>query len=262
MALLLMVALSAGGVGAWVDANNSPTAAPVVADDESAMPPLIGGAPKQPEAARDVPAAPAVREGALFQNAPNAPAISIWYGANQTFGPRGDPQKWVNILGNVSSAVPLSSLTYTVNGGPPQTLRVGPDNMRLALTGDFNIELDYTDLLPGANQVVITALDNAAASSQAVVTVNYAAAPAWTPQNLTVNWAAATKVSDVAQVVDGNWTIDNGTARPVVMEFDRLLAIGDLSWRDYTVTVPITILAMDPAGYTGPSNGPLSLIHI
>ena len=256
MALLLMVVLSAGGVGAWVDADNDPAATPAVADDESAMPPLVGGAPKQPEEALDAPAAPADRQGTLFQNAPNAPAITIWYDASQQFGLRGDPQKWVNILGNVSSAVPLSSLTYTINGGAPQLLETGPDNMRLALAGDFNIELDYTDLLPGANQVVITALDNAAASSQAVVTVNYAAAPAWTPQNITVNWGAATKVSDVAQVIDGNWTIDNGAARPVIMEFDRLLAIGDLSWRDYTVTVPITILAMDPAGFPGPSNGP------
>jgi len=256
MSLLLMVVLSAGGVGAWTDADSNPAAAPAATDDESAMPPLVGGAPRQPEAALDVPAAPPARQGTLFQNAPNAPAITIWYGANQQFGLRGDPQKWVNILGNVSSAVPLSSLTYTVNGGPPQTLETGPDNMRLAQTGDFNIELDYTDLLPGANQVVITALDTAAASSQAVVTVNYAAAPTWTPQNITVNWGAAAKVSDVAQVIDGNWTIDNGAARPLVVEFDRLLAIGDLSWRDYTVTVPITILSMDPAGFPGPSNGP------
>ena len=112
--------------------------------------------------------------------------------------------------------------------------------------------LDYTDLLPGANQVVITALDTALVSSQAVVTVNYAAAPAWTPQTYTVNWGAASNVSDVAQVIDGEWTIDNGTARPTIMEFDRLLGIGDLSWRDYTVTVPITIA---PPMY-------LSLIHI
>ena len=256
MALLLMVVLSAGGVGAWSDADSDPAAAPAVTDDESAMPPLVGGAPKQPEAVLSAPADAPEQPGTLFQNAPNAPAITIWYGASQQFGLRGDPQKWVNILGKVSSAVPLSSLTYSVNGGAPQALEVGPDNMRLAQTGDFNIELDYTDLLPGANQVVITALDNAAASSQAVVTVNYAAAPAWTPQNYTVNWGAATKVSDVAQVIDGQWAIDNGTARPTVIEFDRLLAIGDLSWRDYTVTVPITILSMDPAGFPGPSNGP------
>ncbi len=255
IALLLLTALSAGGVGAWVDADTDPAAAPAV-DDESAMPPLVGGAPTEPQTPPARPPLPAARPGVNFQDSPNAPTITIWNGASQQFGLKGDPQKWVNILGNVSSAVPLSSLTYTVNGGPPQALQTGPDNMRLALAGDFNIELDYTDLLPGANQVVITALDNSLVSSQALVTVNYAAAPAWTPQTYTVNWAGATKVNDVAQAIDGQWTIDNGTARPTIMEFDRLVAIGDLSWRDYTVTVPVTILAMDPAGYTGPSNGP------
>ncbi len=255
MTLLLLVALTTGVVGAWADA--AATAAPAApGDNESAMPPLVGGTPKQPEGPVTTTGVPE-QLGPNFQDSPNAPVINVWYGATQPAGLRGDPQKWVNILGNVSSATPISSLTYTLNGGPPQNLSRGPDNMRLAQSGDFNIELDYTDLLPGSNQVVITALDNALASSQAVVTVNYSAGPTWTPpQNITVNWSAATKVSDVAQVVDGQWIIDNGAARPTVLDFDRLVAIGDLSWRDYTVTVPITILSMDPSGYTAPSNGP------
>ena len=254
IALLLVATMSAGGVGAWVDADSDPTAAQTV-DDESAMPPLVGGVPRELQSGLARPPLPA-RPGVNFQDSPNAPTITIWYGASQQFGLKGDSQKWVNILGNVSSAVPLSSLTYTINGGPPQALATGADNMRLALTGDFNIELDYTDLLPGANQVVITALDTSLVSSQALVTVNYAAAPAWTPQTYTVNWGAAAKVSDVVQVIDGQWAIDNGTARPTIMEFDRLLGIGDLSWRDYTVTVPITVFGIDESGYTGPSNGP------
>ena len=45
----------------------------------------------------------------------------------------------------------------------------------------------------------------------------------------------------MAQVVDGLWNIEAGKARAPIMGFDRLIAIGDLSWRDYTVTVPITI---------------------
>lgn len=257
LALLLGVVLTTGGVRAWADAAGTVTPVAATGDDESAMPPLEGGAPKQPEGLVTNPPGTAEQLGPNFQDSPNAPVINVWYGATQAAGLRGDPQKWVNILGNVSSAVPISSLTYTLNGGPPQTLSRGPDNMRLAQAGDFNIELDYTDLLMGSNQVVITALDSALASSQAVVTVNYSAGPTWAPpQNITVNWSAATKVTDVVQPVDGQWTIDNGAARPTVLDFDRLLAIGDLSWRDYTVTVPITILSMDPSGYTGPSNGP------
>ena len=255
MTLLLLAAMSAGGVGAWPEAGRDAAPAPSVDDDESAMPPLFGGAPTEPQGPRPQPDT-AARPGVLFQDSPDAPAINIWYGSSQQFGPKGDPQKWINILGNVSSAVPLSSLTYTVNAGPPQTLATGPDNMRLALNGDFNIELDYTDLLPGNNQVVITALDTALASSQAVVTVNYAAAAPWAPGTYTTNWGTAAKLTDVAQPIDGQWVIDNGSARPTVIEFDRLLGIGDLSWRDYTVTVPITILSIDPAGFPGPSNGP------
>jgi len=254
LCLLLLVALSPAGTarlraGAQ-DADGVAQRAAPGYPSESEMPPLVGGTPKTPE--NVVPQTPE-------RDAPeaiNAPVITIWYGNSQQFGVKGDPQKWVNIVGNVASAAPLSSLTYTVNGGAPQALSFGPDNMRLALAGDFNIELDYTDLLPGNNQIVITAMDNALGTSQAVVTVAYAAHGPWPLQTYTYTWAGAAKVTDVAQVVDGNWVIDGGTARPAVLDFDRLLAIGDLSWRDYTVTVPITILSIDPAGFPGPSNGP------
>ena len=254
MALLLVTALSVGGAGALGAVDRDPPDSATAA--EGAMPPLGQGAPKTPETLRPRPSVPGNVPGVEFRNSPDAPVITIWYGATQTFGVKGDPQKWVNILGSVASAAPVTSLTYTLNGGAPQPLSMGADNLRLASAGDFNIELDYTDLNPGNNQVIITALDSALGSTQAVVTVNYTAAPAWTPQNYTVNWGTAAKLTDVAQVVDGQWVIDNGAARPTVIEFDRLLAIGDLSWKDYTVTVPITILGIDPGGYPAPSNGP------
>ena len=37
--------------------------------------------------------------------------------------------------------------------------------------------------------------------------------------------------------------------------YDRLLAIGDETWKDYEVTVPITVYGLDPAGNQGVSNG-------
>jgi hypothetical protein len=52
------------------------------------------------------------------------------------------------------------------------------------------------------------------------------------------------KIEDVAQVVDGLWTIEGDRVRPVGVDedsYDRLIAIGDTSWVDYEVTVPITI---------------------
>ncbi|WP_374688889.1 DUF1349 domain-containing protein [Promineifilum sp.] len=258
LASLMMTALMVGG--AWAaEADLLPTALPqgqTAPTDEGAMPPLEGGTIKTPQ--NQLPGRPAADQpGTLFQSSPDAPVITLWYGPTQTFGPKGDPQKWVNILGNVSSAVTISSVSYSLNGGPAMPVPLGPDNMRLAGAGDFNIELDYTDLQTGANQLVITAVDASLAPTQAVVTINYNSAPAWTtPQTITVNWAGATKVSDVAQVIDGLWAIDNGGARPTVLDFDRLIGIGDMSWRDYTVTVPITVFGIDAEGYKAPSNGP------
>ena len=134
---------------------------------------------------------------------------------------------------------------------------------------------DYTDLRAGANSVVITAVDETGATAQATVTVDYrGGSVTWSPQTYIYDWATATRIDDLAQVVDGEWALDGGGVRPTVFDFDRLLALGDLSWRDYTVTVPISVFGIDESGYTGASNGPgvgvmvrwqghyLSLIHI
>jgi hypothetical protein len=58
------------------------------------------------------------------------------------------------------------------------------------------------------------------------------------------------------QVLDGLWTLEGDTVRPVVFDYDRLIAIGDHTWQDYTASVPITVHAIDPGGYVFPSNGP------
>lgn len=233
-------------------AQTAPSSFPTPTDEQlndASIPPLTGGIPAGSKPAVYVPRGAAANPGTLFQTAPDAPAIFVWYGTNQTFGPNGDPQKWVNIVGNVTSAAPLAGLTYSLNGGPTRTLAVGGNGSRLVRSGDFNIEIDYTDLLPGNNTVNIIATDTAAGVTPAAVTVNYQAkAGNWTPGPYTIDWSAATKVNDVAQVVDGNWMISAGKARPASLAdtgFDRLIAVGDISWRDYTVTVPVTVHAMD-----------------
>ena len=66
-------------------------------------------------------------------------------------------------------------------------------------------------------------------------------------------------------VVDGQWTINNdGTLSPnnvttgsPELFYDRLVALGDIGWTDYEVTVPLTIHGIDdPAGFLSPSFGP------
>ncbi len=219
--------------------------------DSGAMPTPAAVAPAARPPAAVEPAPPAAPTAA------DAPVITVWGGPTLPAGQRGDPQKWVNVLGNVASAATLTSLTYTLNGGPAQSLATGPDNMRLARSGDFNIELDYTDLRPGANTVLIRAADQNGANAQTAVTVNYRNGElTWLPQTYIYDWSTVTRVADLAQMVDGPWQLDGNSVRPTVFDFDRLLALGDLSWRDYTVTVPITVFAIDESGYTAPSNGP------
>lgn len=222
---------------------------------------LTGGVPSEPPPF--VTASSPVRGATSvdFQSSPNAPTITIWYDATQKAGAKGDPQKWVNVVGSVTPKPSL--LTYSLNNGPTIALRTGPDPLRLAKPGDFNIDLDYTELKPGANQVKIFAKDSQGLESQALVTVYYqrVGSPGTTPwtkpgSTYIYNWAGAARIDDLAQVVDGQWELANGGVRPTVLAYDRLIGIGDLSWRDYTVTVPITFTGIDPAGYEWPSNGP------
>jgi len=171
------------------------------------------------------------------------PVIDIWYGSSQAFGHIGRPQRWVNILGNVSDPDGILSLTYSLNGGPELPLSIGPDGYRLADEGDFNVEIDHAHLLSGTNEVVITATDILDDETVEHVDVEYVSGNTW-PEAYSIDWSAVTDIQDVAQIVDGLWTVEGDHIRPVgadAASYDRLVAIGDVSWLDYEVTVPITI---------------------
>ena len=185
----------------------------------------------------------------------NNPVIDIWYGNPQSFGHIGNPQYWVNVLGNVADPDGIQSLTYSLNGGASQNLSVGPDTRRLLEAGDFNVEIDYTDLVVGANTIAITAVDTLSNTTVHNVTLNYTAGMVW-PFSFTADWGQAATISDVAQVVDGKWAIGINGISPTIMGYDRTFAIGDLFWSDYEITVPITIHAIDPNGFIWPSVSP------
>ena len=55
-----------------------------------------------------------------------------------------------------------------------------------------------------------------------------------------VDWSTVSDIQDVAQVVDGQWIISNGKATPT-QGYDRIIAMGNMTWKNYTVTVPITL---------------------
>lgn len=202
---------------------------------------------------------PAASQSSPQPNAVSAaPVIDVWYGDTQSFGQLGTPQDWINILGNVSDADGGEiTLSYTLNGGSSRALEVGSDGRRLYDDGDFNIDLDKDDLNNGANTVVITARDAQGNTTLKTVTVNYNSTTTW-PLPYSIDWSTAASVQAVSQVVDGDWTIDNGAdgLRPIQIAYDRLVAVGDLTWTDYEITVPVTVNALDPGAYNPISIAP------
>lgn len=181
---------------------------------------------------------------------PNQPVFNVWYGDNETFGQIGIPQEWVNVLGNVSAPSGIASASYTLNGGPSQFLRVGPNGTRLVDTGDFNVEIDHASLNAGANTVVITATDNLGNTATHTVTVNWANTGQVWPLPYSIDWSTVSNISDVAQVVDGNWAIQSdGTVRTRQTGYDRVIALGDETWTDYQVTAEMTLNNVDCYDY-------------
>ena len=240
-----------------IDESDAPAAQPQPTPDWSrvAKPPLVGGGPVQtPLIFTDDSQNPRLNnpEPSLV-----GPTINVWYGTDQKFGHLGDPQKWVNILGNVSTASAVTSLTYAVNGNNPSPLTVGPDGLRLADQGDFIIEIDYTDLVIGNNVVVIMASD-ASGQSQKTVNVNYQPHNGPWDNPYVIDWTTSPNIQDHVQVVDGQWAVDDfwGSLHPLTFDYDRLVAIGDMSWSDYEITVPVTVYGIDDSGFEGVSSGP------
>ena len=262
----LIVTILIGGFfgGAPASAQDAPPVVPVFPEDArepvpaswpeepGAMPALIGGAKADRPMVFSQAAKPAAPQSV------GASTIDVWYGDGQKFGHLGNPQQWVNILGNVSATAGVKSLTYSLNGGPNIPLTVGPgipSNPRLVNIGDFNIEIDYANLSAGANTVLLTATDKADQITQKSVTVNYTAGNTWSlPYN--ANWGSSSNIQDIAQVVDGNWVLQSGKLIPVDVGYDRLVTFGDESWTDYEVTIPVTVKSLDDAGFGGASNGP------
>lgn len=182
------------------------------------------------------------------------PSINIWYGSEQWFGQLGNPQEWVNILGNVSSPVGIDSLRFSLNGGKSRRLSVGPDRRRLASAGDFNAEIGIEELADGLNVVKIEAIDTRGRKSVRAVSVHYARGRTW-PMPYTIHWSDVRNIAQVAQVVDGRWKVEDGL-RPEKLWYDRIVVIGDVFWTNYEVTVPFTIHGFDPAAYNPISTGP------
>jgi hypothetical protein len=177
-------------------------------------------------------------------------SIDIWYGDLQSFGHLGNPQKYINILGNVSSSIEIAELQYSLNGDEAKGLSMGPDLHRLASSGDFNIDLKVQSLKAGTNLVSITATDVEGNKKTHVVTVKYVPGQSWALP-YSVDWRQVGHIQDVVQVVDGKWKLTEDGIRTVEPYYDRVIAFGDLRWKDYEVTTSVVF-----HDFTPPEEGP------
>mgnify|MGYP001348422294 FL=1 len=176
----------------------------------------------------------------------SGPAIDVWYGTEQAFGEIGLPIPYVNILGRVD-VQNLASLQYSLNGKPFRPLAVGPNSCRLAAHGDFNVELDLDQLLIGLNRLELRSLDMGSNENRESVLFSFRNDRVW-PLPHTVRWSDYTSVVQGAQLMDGKWVIDDdSTIRLTEFGCDRLVLIGDRTWTDYQVTVPVMVKDLAPA---------------
>ncbi len=172
------------------------------------------------------------------------PEITVWYGHNQRFGDIGTPQRWINVLGNITNSSNVESVTYALNRGVAKSLSLGPDGRRLVNEGDFNVELSVDEILDGENTVEIRLFDIEGDETVEYVLLNYQEGTVW-PQEYHIVWSDMLSVNDGPQIVDGLWTIGSNGIRTVQTGYDRLVAIGDITWDNYEVVVPITIHGVD-----------------
>lgn len=241
-ALVLLVMVMALGISSALAQGAEPWP-----DDPAAKPPLSDGAPfslsRVPRTVHERPATP------------DELTIDVWYGLDQSFGEPGMPVPTANILGRVAGPQTVTSLSYTLNGGPEKPLSIGPDERRLFGAGDFIIELRVAELrpLPDTNTVIITAGDGQTQAT-ATVTVRYADGNVW-PLPYLADWSAVGSMLDAGDAITGLWTIENGLLRNVDSGYDRLVAIGDPTWTDYEVTVPLTVHSLNTCCWRGVSGG-------
>ncbi len=182
------------------------------------------------------------------------PVITVWYGQHQHFGQNGLAQRWVNVLGNASDPQSsISKLSYRLNGGAPVAMRMGPANRRLWLPGDFDVELDPNSLRAGDNQVSITAVNGSGQVTTTQVTVTFQHKVPKLPY--VIDWSKVKDLQQVLQVVDGKWQWDANGIRPVELGYDRMLALGDTSWTNYMITVPVTVHGFDEAAFNEKESG-------
>ena len=196
----------------------------------------------------------AVTNGAEDGGLVGGPELDVFGGSSMQFGVPGLTQPDINIPGRVSDPDGVSVLTYSLNGAMPVAMGVGRDGRRLTTAGEFNAAIAADSLQNGLNTVTFRAVDGYSNSSTATVEVTWTPGNSW-PLPYHVDWASTVNLRNAVQVVDGDWAIEGDTVRNTDVGYDRIMSVGDGTWKSFEATVPITINSVDPAGALTPNGG-------
>jgi hypothetical protein len=172
--------------------------------------------------------------------------IDFWYGSHQRAGHLGQPQRWVNVLGNISPVDQVEKVFYLVNGQAPNDLTLGSDLHRLAAAGDFNIEIRWNDLQIGENIVTIEVLDKHQRKTSKSMLLDVEKGQRW-PLPYQVDFSKITNIQTVVQVVDGLWEKVPEGVRTKDPYYDRVLTMGDSNWQNYQALIKLTIHDWTPS---------------
>lgn len=179
-------------------------------------------------------------------------SVDLWYGPKQRVADRGLAQRWFNVLGRVSDPAQVESFTGRVDDRAPVRLNLGPDDHRLIAAGDFNMDIDLHGLCAGDHIVELEAVyaDGERATESLILTIGTRET---TEPEIEIDWQSCGIPNEDAQVVDGRWEVNGRYVTTREIGYDRLIAIGDMRWRDYEVRVPIVVHAIESRAYSSPS---------
>ncbi|GAB5404396.1 MAG: hypothetical protein Aurels2KO_26270 [Aureliella sp.] len=145
----------------------------------------------------------------------------------------------------------VDALEYRLNDSPSRPLSFREDRKRIANDGDFNVEIHRDLLQPGENELRVVAKLASAKVIRSTVKIDYVAdAPKW-PLPYSVDWSKVERIDDAIQVVDGKWELSADGIRSRERYYDRDVAFGDATWRNYEVSTTVKVHAL-----TGPREGP------
>jgi hypothetical protein len=180
--------------------------------------------------------------------------VQVWHGLQQEVGHLGTAQSDFNLLGRIENSQHVESLLVQVNDGPLKSLSWGSGPWgyrRLAGKGHFNADIALHDLHPGKNSVRVQITDKMARTQ--TVVVNLTKSEGDCPLPATIHWSEVEDPQECVQMVDGHWVLGKKGLRTGHSGYDRLFLLGTTQWRDYEVTVPVTVHKVDRK--TGPHSG-------